>query len=40
LILSIVAVYFQIKREDKQAEKQQAEEEELLSKNENEKEDE
>lgn len=36
LILSVAAVYFQIKREDEQAAKEQAEEDERLSKNENE----
>ncbi|NPD46195.1 MULTISPECIES: hypothetical protein [unclassified Lentimicrobium] len=40
LILSVAAVYFQIKREDEQAVKEQAEEDERLSKNENENEDE
>ena len=40
LILSIAAVYSQIKREDEQAAKEQAEEDELLSKRENENEDE
>lgn len=40
LILSIAAVYYQIKREDEQAAKEQAEEDERQLKNENENENE